>query len=1631
MNNDITTGQPQNDNGCILCPNPPDSNMLSCMECKRVFHKICLKNANRTNQLCPDCADRRPPSPTHSIRSHSSAVSRQSHARSIQLQLQRLEEERNLNLEFLNKKYDLLQEAATVNENSSTSSQSVQNWVNQLPNHDQQAESALMSTNNNGVHAQSTHLFEETSYLDMPNSSAERNSNSETTRGTGQNKVTTGSATQLPPNSTNLCSAACNIATSTIGNTAPIAAVSATTNSGDQRYLHTQTASLNPNAVTFINLPKNSYFNTATQLPPSVASAPRQNYPENTQSFIYQAPISSTMRPQTNSFNSTSQFHNSNLLQQSSINARQSVPKELPIFSGHAEDWPLFISTFEWSTSTCCFSEAENLIRLQKSLKGEALYSVQHLLIHPSNVSAVIDILRMLYGQPEKILNSIKERINSSPKVDENNLQTLTHFAINVRSLIATIKAGNLPDEINNSFLLQQLLQKLPSSYQMQWATIKQQLMIQNKKPNLSAFDSWLFSVGLTASTITTDPISNNRDKNRHTKSSSFNNNKTTTSKRAFIYSHSDDKKCIVCNNKNCRAVSDCPTYQSLERSEKWNVVRTKKLCKYCLGVHMGECRKKKKCGEEGCEYYHHSSLHRYTSPSPPVGSKQTSNQNMTNSSNERDVIHNSHNNMLTNILFKIVPITIYGNNKSIETYAFIDEGSSVSLMDNSIASDLKIDGVASPLCLKWTGGNSKTRVSLNVCTVESLSLPVQSLNYKLLAQRYRHLRNLPVKSYVNAEPKLLIGLNHLNLGISNKIREGASNEPVAVRTKLGWLIYGTTSEPDHTSKPFNFQVCNCTASDEKLDELVRSFYTLESIGICTKDPLKSEDESRALNLLSKYMKQKASGNYEVPLLWKFDCVELPNSFDMAIKRLTCLEGKLKRNFDLLNIFRDTISKYLSKGYIRRLDEKDIRRNDGKVWYLPIFAVFNKNKPGKSRVVWDAAARVGEFSLNSFLLKGPDMLTSLPSILFKFRQKKVAVCGDIEEMFHQIHIRAEDRDVQRFLWRDCNQERAPDVYIMDVMIFGATCAPSISQYVKNYNADKFLEEFPLAAKAIKQNHYVDDLLCSIDTAEEAIKLVKDVCFVHRQAGFNIRNWVSNSREVRNAFASTLSEKVKCINFKAENSVEKVLGVFWEHDEDVITFKIASWLLEGELLSTKKAPTKREMLRLVMSIYDPLGLIGHIVMFVKVLMQEVWRSKSGWDEPIHHELAAKWSHWLRILPDIENLKIERCYLKTFHNYEGVNVQLHTFVDASKDGYAAVCYLRLKKNADVVCSLVTAKTRVAPIKITSVPRLELMAALIGARLAKFVLDNHEIGISKKYFWSDSKTVLSWINSDHRKYNQFVAFRVTEILELSSISDWNWVPSRENVADDATKWSKIPNFSDSSRWFHGPAFLFQPEEMWPQKTGFSGNTEEERIHTSYPINKYEPILNELRFSKWNRLVRAIAYVVKFITICRKNEPRCQGLTLDYLKRAEHIIYKQVQSVTYSAEIAALNTKSPVPKSSEIFSKTPYLEEGLLRVDGRIDLANVTFDQKRPIILPRKHYVTKLIILHYHEKFHHMHHETVVNELRQKYAISKLRTTVKTIFRSCQFCKITKVVSNPPQMAKLPRARVAAYASPFFILE
>lgn len=1643
MQTPISEGQQQNDHNCSLCHNPPDKNMITCTECHKEFHKICVKATDGNTYKCQQCSSIRTNSPPRSITSRRSTSSHLSQSRDIQLKLQRLEEERVMNRQYLDKKYQLLEEAEARSEQSSTKSQSVRNWLGDIPDPNTSSYFPPERDNNNVVQ-QTLYLPNETAYLNMPSrlqNANNSNLNHSTIICSDSNVILpTSIVYSLPTVST------AAITSSPTMSAAPICTTAISSCAGYPRRMQQSrpTVATHPPGVIFAPTVANAQNNHTTN---SWDNSGQQQhlFNSNSQPHYLHHPISSTMHIPHNVTTNASFYPpidpvpHQRLLQ-NNITARQSLPKELPSFSGQPEEWPLFSSTFEWSTATCAFTDAENLIRLQKALKGDALQSVQQLLVHPSNVPGVIQVLHMLYGQPEKIINSIKIRIKSSPKVDENNLHSLTSFAINVRNLIATINASNLNDEINNSSLLLELLQKLPSSYQMQWATQRMHLINQNIKANLYEFDKWMFDVGMTASSITVDHCANKSNKEKAAITSN------TTNKKAYVYSHSE-RICIVCNNNNnkhCKSVATCPTFLSYDRGEKWSVVRKHKLCKFCLCKHSGECRRKMKCGKEGCEYFHHPTLHRYSEPAIEQQNK-TSNTNINNTHVVEKVVNNTHSVKIKDILFKIIPIKMYGKNKIIETFAFIDEGSSISLMDESLAKQLDVNGIHSPLCLRWTGGMERSeensqkltieisggnqrRMNMNVCTVKSLNLPIQSLDYQMLSQRYRHLRNLPVRSYSNAEPKLLIGLNHFDLGISSKIREGSPHEPVAVCTKLGWLVYGAVAENKDTRKHFNFSICDCSTSDENLEELVRSFYSLESVGISVKDPLIADNDKRALHLLNTFTKRLTNCHYEVPLLWKFDVIELPDSYEMALKRLICLERKLAQNSDLFNIFKDTISKYLSKGYIRKLNSHEMKRADKKVWYLPIFAVFNKNKPGKSRVVWDAAAKSNGLSLNSFLLKGPDLLASLPSIIFKFRQKSVAVCGDIEEMFHQVYIRPDDRDVQRFLWRDCLPDKDPEVYVMDVMIFGATCAPSISQYIKNINATQFANEFPIAAKSIIENHYVDDLLDSVDTPQEAIKLIADVSYIHCQAGFNIRNWISNDKLVMNSLPKANSKGVKCLNLKEEKQIEKVLGVFWEHHEDVITFKISMWLRESDIFAGIKTPTKREMLRLVMSIYDPLGLIGHVIMYVKVLMKEVWRSNIDWDDQIPPELTTKWTQWVTILPDIQNIKIPRCYLHSFNNYNNVDVQLHTFVDASKDGYAAVCYFRLRKNDVILCSIVGSKTRVAPMKITSVPRLELMAAVIGARFAKFIIENHDIKISQKYYWSDSKTVLSWINSDHRKYQQFVAFRITEILELSSIKDWRWVPSKQNVADDGTKWSKIPKISDSSRWLKGPDFLYQPEDNWPKTDAPPESTEEERVHHSFKITKLDSIVDVCRFSKWTRLVRSIAYVLRFIAICSRKPPKPNNeLTQVELRKAEIILYRQAQLEKYYAEIFSLRSNQAIAKSSDIYKKSPYLEDGILRVDGRIDRADVRLEQKRPIILPRKGYITKLILMHFHEKLYHINHETAINEIRQKFAISKLRATFKSIVRSCQMCKIKKAAPKNPQMAKLPRARVASYVAPF----
>ncbi|XP_053690797.1 uncharacterized protein LOC128739342 [Sabethes cyaneus] len=1108
-------------------------------------------------------------------------------------------------------------------------------------------------------------------------------------------------------------------------------------------------------------------------------------------------------------------------------------------------------------------------------------------------------------------------------------------------------------------------------------------------------------------------------------------------------------KACAACKG-DCYSLEKCQRFKDLEYNAKWAIVKDCGLCRKCLRRHKGACKKEQICGKNGCTYKHHQLLH-----NDRRTLSDTSGQSFSDPvANAADHDCNLHLKNVHKVLFRVVPVVLYGPKKSLRTYAFLDDGSSLTLIDADVAKELNVEGVPEPLCLKWTGNkrrqeNDSIRIDIDISgtgtnrdkhrlhgahTVSNLDLFRQSLNVQQLTEKYNYLRGIPAESYQAIQPKILIGIDNANLSYPLKGKEGKIHEPIATKTRLGWVIHGGSDEDTVFVGHHSWNLCSCSEKiDNLLNQSVRDYFSLEGLGISkTENIVASTEDKRAIQILQSFT-QTNSGHYEARLLWKYDQFRLPNSKPVALQRLRCLESRLKKDPSLSTVIREKLNEYLQKGYIRRLPEEELNEPRKRVWYLPIFPVFNPNKPAKVRIVWDAAAKTKGISLNMMLLKGPDQLTSLISVLLQFRENKVAICGDIREMFHQVFISKDDQDCQRFLWRENPSDKQPSTYIMRVMTFGASCSPSCAQYVKNQNAENHRGQYPAAVNAIIKNHYVDDMLASTETEEEAFLLAQQVHHVHAQAGFEMRNWMSNSTAVVSALQNERTD-VKNLNLGSELATEKVLGMWWCTTTDMLMYKLSS-KHDVELLSGKRRPTKREVLRTLMAIFDPLGLVSNLLIFLRILMQEIWRTGIQWDEEIPCHLFEKWEHWLEVLPTVSDVCIPRCYRLLTSISPKTVIQLHTFVDASEAGYAAVVYLRFQQGDNVECAIVAAKSRVAPLKYVSIPRLELQAAVIGVRLANTIISSLSFKVDQRHFWTDSRNVLCWIRSDHRKYSPYVAFRVSEILETSNIGDWKYVSSKENVADEATKWSRRPELGSKSRWIKGPVWLWNSNREWPEEPPISDATREELRATVY-YHCFIPKLpvDVMEFAKWRRLVRVFATVLRCVGNFRctiTGMKRTYGpLTSQELTQSSNLLIRSAQNDSFSQEIITLSGKQPnLSKSSALYKLNPFLDEhNVIRMQGRISACEyATMDARNPIILPKNHYVSKLIVQDYHERYHHRNHETVVNELRQTFWIPKLRVLFRKVRSHCQICKNLRAAPHPPLMGDLPKARLAAFTRPF----
>lgn len=949
--------------------------------------------------------------------------------------------------------------------------------------------------------------------------------------------------------------------------------------------------------------------------------------------------------------------------------------------------------------------------------------------------------------------------------------------------------------------------------------------------------------------------------------------------------------------------------------------------------------------------------------------------------------------------------------NETINTFALIDNGSAITAIQTSLAKRLRATGVHTPLLLSFADKTTRViRDSITVklhitgigknCKKEALTARTMNLDLPTQTITRDELQSFGVTNplllgFECATPQLLIGLDHTCITAPTSTH--TSNNLLVCESAIGWTVegfFGRREEVPVSIARLNHLHC---INFKELHRVVGDFIENENLGI---NPERAVLESHEKTLARKQLREgtrRLNNRYETRLLWRNEKRPGPCNRAYATSRLRSFERRMERAPHLRTRANEIIRGYRDKGYI----EPVTGPTGG--WYLPLFAVESRTK---IRLVWDAAATTNGTSLNNMLLKGPDLNEPLWNILHRFREFKVAICADISEMFHRVQVAKEDRQYQRFLWRDDPRDEIQE-YEMTVMTFGAASSPTIAQYVKNTNAERFAERLPQAAVAVQKNHYVDDWLQSCSSEEDAATLAKQVQEIQLAAGFHMHKWTSNRPKLLATLGihNATTEKTLQDNTKA-------LGIRWNTPTDSFLFD-----LQHVLPERLQTPTKREMLRTVMSLFDPQGLVAHIAIVGRLIMRETWKADSEWDEQIPETVMPKWNEWVGTLRELPQVRFPRWSGITERHRE-----LHVFVDSSERAMCAAAYIKGGNGSQTITSLAATKCKLTPTTQKSIPRLELQAAVLGVRLAEMIQEASSVPMTKITFWTDAQDVLWWINSAKRRYKQYVALRVAEILSFSEANHWRWVPGELNPADIATKPSDFTN--RSNLWMNGPPFLRQDESHWPPMPILEARQTEEIVkvlHLSLPAEQFQrAVADPNRVGTWNKLVRATA-LARRIPMKR---PWKGLITVDEKKEAELELYREAQR-QFATERAALEKQNyhQIGSKSELGGLELFIDDDkLIRFRSRnLNAAALPFDAKYPIVLPREHLITRRLLENYHYLFHHGNTQTVLNEFRQKFLVKRVRSLVNRIVRHCQHCAVKRAKPVYPQMGNHPIDRLA----------
>lgn len=1073
---------------------------------------------------------------------------------------------------------------------------------------------------------------------------------------------------------------------------------------------------------------------------------------------------------------------------------------------------------------------------------------------------------------------------------------------------------------------------------------------------------------------------------------------KPATATELLTTSGIDNKRqgCIFCDGRH--EASNCFKAQKLSLPERQRVLKDKGGCFRCFkkGHCVNRCKIAVRCLVCG---KNHNVL--MCSDVPSNGKKDSKGSS---DHKHKDQLKTTSLSSTTNrqVLLQTLIVNIKGPRYCVSVRALIDSGSQRSYIRKEVMEKLGCTPLRNETIKHSLFGGIKTNVKEHLCyKVELQSLHgeyqcnFEALDQAIICDGIPSVEDGPWLTELSESNislsdvegrdrpvDLLIGADVAGKLMTGKLKMLDSGL-VAIETKLGWTVMGKV--PCQSTSNLSVEVTSLLIND------VSDLWKLETIGISDSAIQKSKEEREAeiRTNFQTCIDKTDDGRYEVPLLWKEGHLPLPNNRDLAMKRLETTTRKLHEQ-DLFNSYDDVLSEWKQLDIIEEVAPQESMVNGH---YLPHRAVVKENSTTRVRPVFDASARKGtEPSLNQCLESGPNLIELIPSVLLKFREGKFAVTADIEKAFLQISIRQEDRDSVRFFWWDKEDREKVIVFRHQRVVFGLRCSPFILAAVLDYHINETMRN-PHYNNAImlklKQSMYVDNVVTSVGSESELKQFIREASDAMKLGKFNLRGWQSNHH--------SFDPNVKV----------GVLGMFWDTASDTLTLNL-EWMdnfVVGQV-------TKRIILSVAQKIFDPIGIASPVLLIPRLWLQKLWRNGILWDTETDAGTRTEFLTWYQHLSLLKNLKVPRWF---FHVRDNSKVSIHTFCDASGLAYGAVVFIRIQNKHEVKVCLLAAKARVAPIKAVTIPRLELIAAVVGARLCKSVRDGLTLKDTDFYFWTDSSTVLTWIQKQDN-WTVFVNNRVKEIRSLTLSESWRHVPGYQNPADLVSRGCQADKLL-ASKWWEGPDWLKESPRDWPSGEALTNeklilqeleeSTEvvsclvKESVvcdwcHTPKETRnkqcKYHGLSWYYRyFSSYDRIVRMIAWMRRFICNSRNPGSRKRGeLSCEEIRLAEKVVIRLTQNESFISENDRRLATLKVIKD----------EEGILRLKTKLVNRRDKEYFCAPMILPSSHPVVYRLVMGEHRKNSHVGVQTLINILREEFWILKARKTIRNILSKCVVC-------------------------------